>query len=108
MPATPAIDDIELGQMMKEFATRVRQGTNEIYTRLDDEQTERQLMAGRLNMLFRDRRAHARTYLLMKREARISREAWERSMDASDFARSKAEIAALRAADHTRQGKFIE
>nr|GFC60402.1 hypothetical protein [Tanacetum cinerariifolium] len=31
--------------------------TLEIYTRLDDEQTERQLLAGRLNMLFRDRRA---------------------------------------------------
>nr|GEU84269.1 putative reverse transcriptase domain-containing protein [Tanacetum cinerariifolium] len=29
---------------------------DEIYTRLDDEQTERQLLAGRLNMLFRDRR----------------------------------------------------
>nr|GFC75075.1 hypothetical protein [Tanacetum cinerariifolium] len=29
---------------------------DEIYTRLDDEQTERQLLAGRLNILFRDRR----------------------------------------------------
>nr|GFD61832.1 hypothetical protein [Tanacetum cinerariifolium] len=28
--------------------------TDEIYTRLDDEQTERQLLAGRLNMLFKD------------------------------------------------------
>ncbi|GJY15451.1 putative reverse transcriptase domain-containing protein [Tanacetum coccineum] len=53
--------------------------TDEIYTRLDDEQTERQLMAGRLNMLYRDRRAHARTALLMEREARMSREAWGRS-----------------------------
>nr|GFD13821.1 hypothetical protein [Tanacetum cinerariifolium] len=35
--------------------------TDEIYTRLDDEQIERQLLAGRLNMLFRDRRAHAYT-----------------------------------------------
>ncbi|GKC28927.1 hypothetical protein Tco_1036221 [Tanacetum coccineum] len=33
--------------------------TDEIYTRLDDEQSGRQLLAGRLNMLFRDRRAHA-------------------------------------------------
>ncbi|GJW15364.1 putative reverse transcriptase domain-containing protein [Tanacetum coccineum] len=34
--------------------------TYEVYTRLDDEQTERQLLAGRFNMLFRDRHAHAR------------------------------------------------
>ncbi|GJT91393.1 putative reverse transcriptase domain-containing protein [Tanacetum coccineum] len=68
-----------------EFATRVRQDTEEIYVRLDDEQTERQLMAGWLNMLYRDRHAHARTTLLMKREARMSREAWGRSMDASNL-----------------------
>ncbi|GKD87389.1 hypothetical protein Tco_1358543, partial [Tanacetum coccineum] len=47
----------ELGQRMTEFTTRVRQDTYEIYTMLDDEQTERQLMAGWLNMLYRDRRA---------------------------------------------------
>ncbi|GJT34999.1 reverse transcriptase domain-containing protein [Tanacetum coccineum] len=59
-----------------EFATRVRQDTNEIYMRLDDEQTERQLMAGRLNMLYRDRRAHARIALLMEKEDMMSRKAW--------------------------------
>ncbi|GJW41342.1 hypothetical protein Tco_0067187 [Tanacetum coccineum] len=69
-------DDTELGRRMTEFTTRVRQDTNEIYTRLDDEQTERQLMAGRLNMLYRDRRAHARTARLIEAEARMSREAW--------------------------------
>ncbi|GJU83866.1 retrovirus-related pol polyprotein from transposon TNT 1-94 [Tanacetum coccineum] len=42
----------------------------------------------------RDRRAHARTALLMEREARMSREAWGRSMDASDLARS--EVMSLR------------
>ncbi|GKB41619.1 hypothetical protein Tco_0886561 [Tanacetum coccineum] len=41
-----------------------------------------------------DRRAHARTTLLMEREARMSREAWGRSMDASDLARS--EVMSLR------------
>ncbi|GJZ66359.1 hypothetical protein Tco_0623055 [Tanacetum coccineum] len=74
---------------MTEFTNRVRQDTNEIYTRLDDEQTERQLMAGRLNMLYRDGHAHARTNLLMEREARMSREAWVRSMNSSDLARSE-------------------
>nr|GFA12991.1 hypothetical protein [Tanacetum cinerariifolium] len=33
--------DTELGGYMREFETRVRQDTNEIYMRLDDEQTER-------------------------------------------------------------------
>nr|GFD61379.1 hypothetical protein [Tanacetum cinerariifolium] len=66
-----------------------------IYTRLDDEQTERQLLAGRLNMLFRDRRAHAHTRLLMEaearmsREARMSKEAWTRAIDASDLVHGK-------------------
>ncbi|GKG24183.1 hypothetical protein Tco_0392219 [Tanacetum coccineum] len=76
MSGAPAIDDIELGRRMTEFATRVRQDTDKIYVRLDDEQTKRQLMAGRLNMLYKDRRAHARTALLMERETRISQEAW--------------------------------
>ncbi|GKD37516.1 hypothetical protein Tco_1257723 [Tanacetum coccineum] len=76
MLEAPATDDIELGRWMTEFATRVRQDTDEIYVRLDEEQIERQLTAGWLNMLYRDRRAHARTALLMEREARMSREAW--------------------------------
>nr|GFD02896.1 hypothetical protein [Tanacetum cinerariifolium] len=58
---------------------------DEIYTRLDDEQTERQLLAGRLKMLFRDRRAHAYTRQLMETEAKMSREAWVRATDASDL-----------------------
>ncbi|GJZ09348.1 hypothetical protein Tco_0543631 [Tanacetum coccineum] len=72
----PTTDDTELGRRMTEFTTRVRQDRDEIYTRLDDEQSERQLMAGRLNMLYKDRRAHARTARLMEAEARISQEAW--------------------------------
>nr|GFC39459.1 hypothetical protein [Tanacetum cinerariifolium] len=74
---------------MREFETRVRQDTDEIYMRLDDEQTERQLLAGRLNMFFRDRRAHAYTRYLMETEAMMSREAWVRSIDASDLVRGE-------------------
>ncbi|GJX95291.1 hypothetical protein Tco_0351089 [Tanacetum coccineum] len=76
MPGALATDDTEMGRRMIEFTTRVRQDTNEIYTRLDDEQSERQLIAGRLNMLYRDRRAHARTARLIEAEAMMSREAW--------------------------------
>ncbi|GKF38350.1 hypothetical protein Tco_0118411 [Tanacetum coccineum] len=68
---------------------RCWQDTDEIYTRLDDEMSERQLMAGRLNMFYKDRRIHARTARLIEAEARMSREAWGRSMDASDLAHAK-------------------
>nr|GFB34453.1 hypothetical protein [Tanacetum cinerariifolium] len=76
LQGAPVSTDTELGGYMREFETRVRQDTDEIYMRLDDEQSERQLLAGRLNMLFRDRRAHAYTRHLMETEARLSREAW--------------------------------
>ncbi|GKA57309.1 hypothetical protein Tco_0756497, partial [Tanacetum coccineum] len=44
--------------------------------------------------LFRDRRTHACTARLMETEARMSREAWGRSMDASDLVR--ADVMSLR------------
>ncbi|GJV50532.1 putative reverse transcriptase domain-containing protein [Tanacetum coccineum] len=105
----------ELGRYMTAFETRVRQDTDEIYTRLDDEQSQRQLLAGRPNMLFRDRRAHAYTCHQMEREVRLSREAWKRSMDARDLARGEvmslcttvlgqmSEIRELHAANRKRQ-----
>ncbi|GKD92456.1 hypothetical protein Tco_1372293 [Tanacetum coccineum] len=102
------------------FETRVRQDPYEIYTRLDDEQSGRQLLVGRLNMLFRDRRAHARTARLMETEARMSREAWGRSMDASDLTRAEVmslrttmlaqqlQIRELQSADRKRQTMITE
>nr|GFA63204.1 hypothetical protein [Tanacetum cinerariifolium] len=57
LQGAPVSTDMELGGYIKEFETRARQDTDEIYIRLDDEQTERHLLAGRLNMLFRDRHA---------------------------------------------------
>ncbi|GJY83501.1 hypothetical protein Tco_0496877 [Tanacetum coccineum] len=121
MQGTPAATDVAgLSQRMTDFVTTVRQDTYEIYVRLDDAQDDRLLMSGRLNMLFRDRRAHAHTALLMEREARLSREAWGWSMDASDTARSEVralrttllaqqtEIAALRAADRARQAHLVK
>nr|GEV51995.1 putative reverse transcriptase domain-containing protein [Tanacetum cinerariifolium] len=85
LQGAPVSTDTELGGYVREFETRVRQDTDEIYMRLDDEQTERQLLAGRLNMLFRDRRAHAYTRHLMETEARMSKEVWVRATDASDL-----------------------
>nr|GFC14576.1 hypothetical protein [Tanacetum cinerariifolium] len=110
----------ELGGYVREFESRVRLDMDEIYTRLDDEQIERQLLAGRLNMLFRDRRAHAYTRLLMEAEARMSREAWTRATDASDLVHGEvislrttvlgqiSEIRELQAANRRRQTVISE
>nr|GFC25012.1 hypothetical protein [Tanacetum cinerariifolium] len=109
LQGAPVSTDTELGGYMREFETRVRQDTDEIYMRLDDEQTERQLLAGRLNMLFRDRRAHAYTRHLMETEARMSREAWVRSTDASDLVHGQmSKIKKLQAADRRRQTVILE
>ncbi|GJR04464.1 hypothetical protein Tco_0527448 [Tanacetum coccineum] len=81
----------ELGRHMIAFETRVRQDTDEIYTRLDDEQ-----------------------------KARLSRVAWRRLMDASDLAHGEvmsirttvlgqmSEIRELHAADRKRQAVTSE
>ncbi|GKE39103.1 hypothetical protein Tco_1462508, partial [Tanacetum coccineum] len=75
MQETPIVTDVaEFSQRMTEFETRVRQDTDEIY--------------------MRDGCIHARTARLMETEARMSREAWGRSMDTSDLAR--AEVMSLR------------
>nr|GFA47481.1 hypothetical protein [Tanacetum cinerariifolium] len=116
----PVSTDTELGGYVREFETRVRQDTDEIYIRLDDEQTERQLLAGRLNMLFRDRRAYAYTCHLMETEARMSREAWVRATDVSDLVHGEvmslrtivlsqmSKIKELQAADCRRQTMISE
>ncbi|GJY14177.1 hypothetical protein Tco_0383486 [Tanacetum coccineum] len=86
MQGTPVVTDVtELSQRMTE----------------DD-----RLLAGRLNMLFRDRRAHARTARLIETKARMSREAWGRSMDASDLAR--AEVMSLRTTVLAQQSQIRE
>nr|GEU67260.1 hypothetical protein [Tanacetum cinerariifolium] len=120
LQGAPVSTDTELGRYVREFETRVRQDTDEIYMRLDDEQTERQLLAGRLNMLFRDRRAYAYTRHLMETEARMSREAWVRATDASDLVHRKvmslrttvlgqmSEIRELQATDRRRQTMISE
>ncbi|GJW72733.1 hypothetical protein Tco_0132103 [Tanacetum coccineum] len=54
-----------------------------------------------------DRRAHARTARLMETKARMSREAWGRSMDATDRRRQTV-ITEMLAADHRRQKQLTE
>nr|GEV36883.1 hypothetical protein [Tanacetum cinerariifolium] len=68
MLGAPATDVTKLGRRMTNFATTVRQDTDEIYGRLDDAQNDRALISGRVNMLYRDIRDHARTARLMETE----------------------------------------
>nr|GFA44065.1 hypothetical protein [Tanacetum cinerariifolium] len=103
LQGAPVSTDTELGGYVREFETRVRQDTDEIYMRFDDEQTGRQLLAGRLNMLFKDRRAHAYTRHLMETEARMSREAWVQATDASDLVHG--EVMSLRTTMLALQGQ---
>ncbi|GKF56067.1 hypothetical protein Tco_0166407, partial [Tanacetum coccineum] len=106
LQGAPVSTDTELGAHVREFESMVRQDTDEIYTMLDDEQSQRQLLTNRVNMLFRDRRTHAHTRHLMETEARISREAWGRSMDASDLTR--AEVMSLRTTVHAQMSEITE
>ncbi|GKD30963.1 hypothetical protein Tco_1241741, partial [Tanacetum coccineum] len=80
--------------------TRVRQDTDEVYTR--------------------DRRAHAYTRHQIETEARLSRESWRRSMDASNLTRGEvmslrttvlaqmSEIRELHDANRRRQAVILE
>ncbi|GJV34711.1 putative reverse transcriptase domain-containing protein [Tanacetum coccineum] len=100
LQGAPVSTDTELGRHMTAFETRVRQDTDEIYTR--------------------DRRAHVRTARLMETEARMSREAWGRSMDVIDVTRTEvmslcttmlaqqSQIRELQSADRKRQTVISE
>ncbi|GKA54515.1 hypothetical protein Tco_0753464, partial [Tanacetum coccineum] len=106
LQGAPVSTDTELGAHMREFESMVRRDTDEIYTRLDDEQGQRQLLAGQVNMLFRDRRTHAHTRQLMETEAGMSREAWGRAMDASDLAHGG--VISLRTTVHAQMSEITE
>ncbi|GJW64265.1 hypothetical protein Tco_0116149 [Tanacetum coccineum] len=105
MPGAPATDDTELGRQMTKFATMVRQDTYEFYGRLDEAQDARGGLSGRFNLLQKDRCSHSYTALLMEREAKLSCEAWRRSMAASDAARS--EVMALRTTVLGQQAEIV-
>nr|GEX44642.1 hypothetical protein [Tanacetum cinerariifolium] len=104
----------------REVGYGITDSWDEIVETLQGAPTERQLLAGRLNMLFRDRRAHAYTRQLMETEARMSREAWVRATDASDLVHGEvmslrttvlgqiSEIKELQATERRRQTVILE
>ncbi|GJU73008.1 putative reverse transcriptase domain-containing protein, partial [Tanacetum coccineum] len=100
-----------VNQRVTELVTTVDQEDEIIYSQLDDARYDRALLRARVNMLYRDRPFHRRTALLIEEEARLSRAAWARSMDACDQVHSEgislrttvmaqqSEITELQAAD---------
>ncbi|GJY94705.1 putative reverse transcriptase domain-containing protein, partial [Tanacetum coccineum] len=84
LQGAPVSTDTELGAHVRDFESMVRRDT--------DESPDTCLMA--------------HTRLLMETEARMSREAWGKSMDASDLAR--AEVMSLRTTVHAQMSEITE
>ncbi|GKF66979.1 hypothetical protein Tco_0193496, partial [Tanacetum coccineum] len=121
-----AIDEIALttvegvNQRVTDLAIIVEEETTIMYGIMEDAQDDRSQLRGRLNLLYRDRPVHRRLAVMIEREAKMAREAWELSMDASNYARSdvmslrttvvaqSALILELQSADHRRQRVISE
>ncbi|GKD96140.1 hypothetical protein Tco_1380037 [Tanacetum coccineum] len=109
-----------VNQRVIELSSTVDQEDEIIYSHLDDARYDRALLRARVNRLDSDRPFHRRTALLIEEEARLSRAAWARSMDACDQVHSEgmslrttvmaqqSEIVELRAADQRRQTVISE
>ncbi|GJR03901.1 hypothetical protein Tco_0526885 [Tanacetum coccineum] len=121
-----AIDEIApttlegVNQRVTDLATIVEEETTIMYGIMEDAQDDRSQLRGRVNLLYRDRPVHRRLAVMIEREAKMAREAWGLSMDASDYARSdvmslrttvvaqSALISELQSADHRRQRVISE
>ncbi|GJV52459.1 hypothetical protein Tco_1448200 [Tanacetum coccineum] len=121
-----AIDEIApttlegVNQRVTDLSTIVEQETTSIYGIIEDAQDDGSLLRARVNLLYRDRPVHRRLAVMIEREAKMAREAWGLSMDASDYARSdvmslrttvvaqSALISELQSADHRRQRVITE
>ncbi|GJY88857.1 hypothetical protein Tco_0503485 [Tanacetum coccineum] len=121
-----AIDEIApttvegVNQRVTDLATIVEEETTSMYGIIEDAQDDRSQLRGRVNLLYRDRPVHRRLAVMIEREAKMAREAWGLSMDASDYARSdvmslrttvvaqSALISELQSADHRRQRAITE
>ncbi|GJV62313.1 hypothetical protein Tco_1468413 [Tanacetum coccineum] len=121
-----AIDEIApttvegVNQRVTDLATIVEEETTSMYGIMEDAQDDRSQLRGRVNLLYRDRPVHRRLAVMIEREAKMAREAWGLSMDASDYARSdvmslrttvvaqSALISELQSADHRRQRVITE
>nr|GFA35339.1 hypothetical protein [Tanacetum cinerariifolium] len=109
LQGAPVSTDKELGGYVREFETRVKQDTDEIYIRLDDEQTKRQLLAGWLNMLFKDRHASDLVHgeVMSLRTTILGQMSEIRELQAADRRRQTV-ISELLRIDHRRSTEILE
>ncbi|GKF87488.1 hypothetical protein Tco_0258365, partial [Tanacetum coccineum] len=77
-----------VNQRVTNISTTIEQETTIMYGMMEDAQDDRSLLRDRVKLLYRDRHVHRRLAIMIERWARIAREAWGLSMDASDYARS--------------------
>ncbi|GJW70107.1 hypothetical protein Tco_0127024 [Tanacetum coccineum] len=77
-----------VNQRVTNLSTTVEQETTIMYDMMEDAQDDRSLLIARVNLLYRDMPVHHRLAVMIEREARMAREAWGLSIDASDYARS--------------------
>ncbi|GJY43818.1 putative reverse transcriptase domain-containing protein [Tanacetum coccineum] len=78
-----------LNQRVTDLSTTFAQDTHEIHVLLEDAQDDRALQRVQVNMLFRDRRFHRHTSMLLESEARHAREGWSHSMNCSKAIHAK-------------------
>ncbi|GKA94972.1 hypothetical protein Tco_0817010 [Tanacetum coccineum] len=72
--------------------------TTIMYGIMEDARDDQSQLRGRVNLLYRDMPVHRRLAVMIEREAKMAREAWGLSMDASDYARS--DVMSLRLQTH--------
>nr|GEZ08576.1 hypothetical protein [Tanacetum cinerariifolium] len=109
-----------VNKRVTDLSTIIEQETTIMYGIMEEAQDSRSQLRGRVNLLYRDRPVQRHLVVMVEKEARMAREAWGLSMDASDNARSdvmslRTTIGAqhmmildLQATDHRRQGVIKE
>ncbi|GKE85426.1 hypothetical protein Tco_1559168 [Tanacetum coccineum] len=109
----PVSTDTELGAHVREFKSMVRRDTDEIYTRLDDEQSQRQLLRlgddlARAEVMSLRTTVHAQmSEIRVLQSADRSRQRAISYLLKTDRGR-REEMRELRAADRTRQQQIIQ
>ncbi|GJU78855.1 putative reverse transcriptase domain-containing protein [Tanacetum coccineum] len=88
----------ELSQRVTDLVATLARDTHEMYVRFEDAQDDKSLKRARVNMLFRDRRYHLHTAMLLESEARHAHQAWSQAMDCNRVVH--AELLAYRAEGH--------
>nr|GEZ23558.1 hypothetical protein [Tanacetum cinerariifolium] len=77
-----------VNQRVIDLSTIVEQETTIMYGMMEEAQDDRSQLRGRVNLLYKDRPVHRHLAVMIEKEAKMAREAWGLSMDASNNAHS--------------------